>query len=158
MAVLVSPRPAFDSLFGTGECLAEARRVIRLEQVIDGMHVEGADRVLVEGGDEHDRRQRRFFEPLQNAEPVEVGHLHVEEDHLGPKCADTRNGVPAARALGHDLCLAGFLEEPHEPAPRDVLVVNDDDGNHEVVSEEELTVVPTRRSSLVRLRARDCSR
>ncbi len=48
------------------------------------MHLEGAQRVLVEGGDEDHQRHRLDADLGDHSEAVEPGHLDVEEDDVGP--------------------------------------------------------------------------
>jgi CheY-like chemotaxis protein len=82
--------------------LGEAFLAQRLEQVVDGLEVEGADREVLVGGDEDD--QRRGGEPTEQAgqfEAVQAGHVDVEEDDV-----ETPRAV---RAL---------LDGPAQPAQR----------------------------------------
>ena len=75
----------FDHFLGALDGFGDARLVEGLEDVVDGVHVESLDGVIVEGGGEDDLRQALFaFEKLFDyAEAVEAGHLHVEEDEVG---------------------------------------------------------------------------
>jgi hypothetical protein len=61
----------------------EPRPVERLQQVVERMDLEGAQRVLVVGGREDDHRQALRRERADDAEAVHDRNLHVEEDQLG---------------------------------------------------------------------------
>ena len=81
-----SRSPPFDALqllLRAGEGLAEALAVERLEQVVDRVHVERAQRVAVVGGDEDDERHLVGADRVDHVEAVGAGHLHVEEHQVG---------------------------------------------------------------------------
>ena len=72
----------------------------RLEHVVDGVQVEGVDRVLVVGGDEDDRRRgRERRQHLGQLEPGQAGHPDVEEDRvdLAPPAASAAPRWPSRR-------------------------------------------------------------
>ena len=66
----------------------------RFEQIVDRVRVKGAQRVLVVGGDEdhlgHRHRRRRVDQGRENAEAVQLRHLHVEKHQL--------HGIPGPSA------------------------------------------------------------
>ena len=92
---------------GALDGLQHAGFVEGLEQIVDGVDVEGAHRVLVEGRSEDDLRQPVVVldELLEHGEAVEAGHLHVEKDDVGLVLADELDGLDAVCALGHDFDL-----------------------------------------------------
>ena len=122
------------------------------------MDVECTHGVLIEGSHEHHGGKRVGIERLEHAEAVQVGHLDVEEYHLWLEGRDPADSVASARAFGNDGCFAGLLEQAHQAASRNVLVVDDDDGDHVGVSEEEGMGGPASRSRCASARASDCSR
>ena len=61
----------------------DALIVERLQEIIERLNLESPDGVLVERGDEHDRRRPRFVRGRGDCEAVEVGHLDVEKDEIG---------------------------------------------------------------------------
>src|SRR5262245_40320344 len=79
----------------------EAVRGHRLQQVVDRVHLEGLERVLVEGGDEDDR----LLPPdqLEHLEPRELRHLDVEEHEVGLQLRDRLHRLEAVAALPHEL-------------------------------------------------------
>ena len=58
----------------------DALRFRRLQQIVDGAMLEGADRVLVVGGDEHD--VHLSGERFGRLDAIQSGHLDVEEDDV----------------------------------------------------------------------------
>jgi hypothetical protein len=74
-----------DFAFSTLDGFGDAGFVKGLEDVVDGVDVEGLDGVLVKGSGEDDVRNFEFaFDKLlEDAEAIEAGHLHVEEDEVG---------------------------------------------------------------------------
>ena len=80
----------------------DARPRERLQQIVDRLHLEGADRVLVVGGREHDVR-RRPRERLQHLEAVHARHLHVEEDEVGLPLLDHLQRLDAVGRLADHL-------------------------------------------------------
>src|SRR5207248_6832058 len=78
-AVLLLARSAAHAF----ERALEALLVDRLEEVIERLDVERADRVFVVRGDEDDHRHRLDPDLLDDVEAAEAGHLDVEEDEVG---------------------------------------------------------------------------
>ncbi len=110
--------------------LEDAGAVERLEQVIDGVHVEGADRVLVVGGGEDDERQvieaAMVDEVLEDGEAVEARHLDVEEDDVGLVLFDELDGFNAVGAFGEDFDVADGLEQVLQLFAGQLLIVDDE--------------------------------
>src|SRR5207249_9340997 len=73
--VLVAPHTAFGALLGAHKSLAEARRVVWLEQIVGGVHIEGTDGVLGECRDEDDRLDWGCIQLLEAADARESGSL-----------------------------------------------------------------------------------
>ena len=90
------------------------------------MHLERAERVLVESRDEHDHRHALGADRLQHAETVELRHLHVEEDEVRPVGANHLDRRRAIAALGDDLDVSRLSQQPAHPPPRDRLIVRDE--------------------------------
>ena len=116
---------------GALDRLQHAGFVEGLEQVVDGVDVEGAHRVLVEGGGEDDLRQPVLVldELLEHGESVEAGHLHIEKDEVGLVLADELDGLDAVCALGHDFDAAGGVEQILQLFARELLIVDDERGD-----------------------------
>ena len=68
---------------GVTECRPEALGAEGLQQVIERENFERAERVFVVRGDEHDGGHLGGFQRAQQLEPVELGHLHIEEEQIG---------------------------------------------------------------------------
>ena len=96
-----------------------------LEQVIQGVALEGADRVAIVGGDEDHRGHHVRAQRLDHLEAVQLGHLHVEEDHLGAEAPDEPDRRVALAALARHLDLRIVLEGDADAVPRQGLVVDD---------------------------------
>ena len=117
-----------DAGAGLVEGEGDAGAVEGLEQVVDCIHLEGADGVLVEGGGEDDLGEAGggVEELFDDGEAIEAGHLDVEEDDVGGVGADEVDGFDAVGALGEDVDVAGVFEEVEELLAGEGLVVDDD--------------------------------
>ena len=74
-----------------------------LEQVIHGVGVEGAHRVLVVGGDEDDHGRLRGLDQFEHFEAIELGHLHVEKEQVRAGFGDGLDRLETVGAFGHHL-------------------------------------------------------
>ena len=107
------------------DCHLETRRVDWLQQVIDGVHLERLDGVLIERRDENDLRQRLGVEhPPRDFEPGQPGHLDVEEHDVRLQLVDRRQRLDAVAGLTDDLDAADLAEEKPELIARQLFIVN----------------------------------
>ena len=74
--------PRRDSAARAIERLGEPLRAERLEQVVDGVHLERADGVLVVGSGENHRRLVQRIDFSQDIEAVAIGHLDVQKEQI----------------------------------------------------------------------------
>jgi hypothetical protein len=115
-------------LLGPPQRRAEAVVVERLEQVVERVHLEGAQRVLVVGGDEHDDRHRARSDRLHHVEAAHLRHVHVQEHDVGPRARHQLLGLRAGAGPDHgDLRIAGQVELHGLAGQR--LVVDDEDAD-----------------------------
>ena len=112
------------------ERLLEALAPERLEDVVDGAHVERTQSVMVVRGHEHDRGDPVRADALEDAEAVEIRHLDVEEHEVGPELLDRDDGLATVAALPDDLD-AGFVREEGAQALAGEGLVVDDEGPHD---------------------------
>ena len=99
---------ALDSIAGALQGILETLAVERLKQIIQGVHLEGAQGELDVGRHENDGGHGRAVEPFQHAEAVQFRHLHVEKDQIGFLSADRGHCLAAVGALASDFDV-GFL-------------------------------------------------
>ena len=108
--------------------LLEPRRLDRLQQVVDRVHLERLDGVLVERRDEDDvaRRARSATMRRATSNPVRPGHLDVEEDDVGPQPLDERR-APRRRCSAWPTTVdaADLAEQEAQLVARQLLVVDD---------------------------------
>ncbi len=88
----------------TGVRPVEPRLVVRLEEVVDGLHLEGLHGELLEGGHEDHRRHPRQADGVDHLEPVQPRHLHVEKDDVHIEPAQHLDRLRPVRRFAHDLC------------------------------------------------------
>ena len=76
---------------------ASAKRSFRdrLEQIVDGRHLERPDRILVVRGDEDHRRHALCSNSVDDPEAVGPRHLHVEEHQVRLLLADEGDRLPS---------------------------------------------------------------
>ena len=101
----------------------ETLRLHRLEQIIEGVDLEGPDRVPVVRG--HKNRAGRIFKGVEQLEAAAAGHLDVEEQQLGPEFRDGREGGGLVRRLAHELQIRADLDETPQVLAREALVIDD---------------------------------
>ncbi len=82
---------------------AEARAVIGLEQVIDRVRVEGAERVGIVRGRENDGKVSFGAGRLEYLEAVDARDLHVENQQVGTQQLELAQRLQTVRCLAHDL-------------------------------------------------------
>ena len=118
----------FDPPPGALERLLQTTGFDRLQQVIDGVDLEGFDGVLVEGGHKHHGRSLVFVfeEPAGDLEPPKAGHLNVEEYQIGLVSLDGADGFDAVAGLGDDLDAIQLPELIAQLLARQLLVVHHD--------------------------------
>src|ERR1700693_6415916 len=74
--------------FGTLNRLAKALTVERFQQVVEGMHLESLDCVLIVGCYKNDRGHFGASYRLEHFEAAHLGHLHVQEKQVGLQFRD----------------------------------------------------------------------
>ena len=107
--------------------LVEAPLLDGLQQVVDRVHLERLDGVLVVGGDEdHPRRRRRVLEQqVRHFEAGEPRHLDVEKRDVGLDGADDLEGADAVVGLADDGDVLDLTEEEAQFLAGGLLVVGD---------------------------------
>ena len=83
-----------DAALHAGQQLLEARAVDGLQQVIECLDLEGFQGETLVGGYEHHERRHAVADRF---EAVGAGHLHVEENEVGPQALDGFAGFRRAR-------------------------------------------------------------
>ena len=114
----------------------EPRLLERLEQVVEGLDVERLERVALVRGDEDDGRPGLDRQGGRDVEAAGLGHLDVEEHHLGPHPVDRRDRLRALGALADELHVGVLGQEAAEPGARQRLVVHDEGANPGVAHDE----------------------
>ena len=95
----------------------------RLQQVVDGTHLERRHGVAVVGGDEDDVRDMAC--PLQHVEARALRHLHVEEAESGSDLVDQSYRRFRVAGLTRQLEARVRGEQALHPRARRLLVVDD---------------------------------
>jgi hypothetical protein len=116
-----------DPLLGAVQRLPQAGLLDRLQQVIDRVHLEGADRVLVVGGDERDKRHLGFLEHAHDPDAIQFGHLQVQEREIRPLALDRFDRLFAGFRCGDDQHILERTKQRGQKRPRRPLIVRDDD-------------------------------
>ena len=117
-----------DALLRAIQRFAQPRLLDRLQQVVDRVDLEGADRVFVEGGDERDERQRPLFLSIRTTPmPSSSGICRSSSARSGlfPLDAATASLPDAASATIDDI--VERAEQRGQERSRRPLVVGDDD-------------------------------
>src|SRR5688500_1169973 len=115
-----------DAIHGRGEPFA----IERLEQIIDGIHFEGADRELVVRGYEYHDRQALERKRFQHLKAVQLGHLNIEEYSIRHMRFDDSHRFTTRCRFTNDLDIGLHAEQPDDALSRDRLIIDDDDPDH----------------------------
>src|SRR5262249_3312118 len=84
--------------------------VERLQDVVDGVQLEGSDRVSIESGDKNQQRRIVLLELGGHFEAGHSRHLDVEEGYIGCMPEDCLGGTNAVVGLCDDFKVALLLE------------------------------------------------
>jgi hypothetical protein len=98
----------------------------RLEDVIQGVHLERIDGVLIMRGHEHDRWHSIRPHGAHDAESIELRHLDVEEDEVGPQGPDPLHRCDAIATLVDHLHVASVFEQRAQVAACHRFIVDDE--------------------------------
>ena len=104
-----------------------------LHQIIDGIHLEALERVLAVGGNENDRR--RIFQTLQGLgelNAIDLGHAHIEEQHVHGIALHFLNSLAYARGLGKHFDPTDFAQQVTQLGTSRSFVVNDNRVQHSI--------------------------
>ena len=107
--------------------LLEALVVKRLHHIVDGGQFEGLERVPVVRRDEDCRRHLGRTHCADDIQSVHAGHLHVEEDEIGPERADRPHRRRAVRRGPRDLDRRVTGHEVLDTLAAQRLIVDDED-------------------------------
>src|ERR1700752_151489 len=105
-ATLVNSDLFFDSLPRGIESLV----IKRLQQVVEGMHLEGSDGVVIVGCNEDHVRSRLGFERRKNLEAAQLWHLYIQKDKIGLERFDRIHRFTTIGTL-RDYLVVGIIEK-----------------------------------------------
>ena len=105
-----------------------------LQQVVEGLHVKGANRVLVIGGDEHGRRHPIDADGLDHLEAVHARHLQIEKHQVRRRLANVIDGFFAGRRGAGQFDARFRGEQRHQALAGHRLIVGHQDANHHATS------------------------
>ena len=112
---------------GLGERGAQLLGADRLQQIGDGLGVEGLQRVFVErGGEDHRRRLGQRRQVARHLEPVDARHAHVEQHDVGRELVDHVDGLLAIAGFPGDFEFAGLRQHRTQAFARRRLVIDDE--------------------------------
>jgi hypothetical protein len=105
---------------------AEAFRVDGLGEVVERVDFKRVDRVLLERGDKDNDGEIVSGDPFEDAEPVHLRHLDIEEKEIGRMGPNRFDSRQAVRALRHAFHIRFLFQKPAESLARQRFVVDDD--------------------------------
>jgi len=97
-----------------------------LNAPIDRVNLERPFHVRVVRGHEDDFGRIGFAGCRNDTKTVEIGHLDVQEDQVGPEACDSSQRLEPTGALTDDLDLGLSLKENPQTLTREALVVDDE--------------------------------
>jgi hypothetical protein len=112
---------------GAFQGLLKALAIEGLEQIIQGVDLEGAQSILVIRRDENDTGRPVLAHGLQDAEAVQFGHAYIEKQEIGPLLTDGRDGARTVEAFADHLNVGFGLKQRTQALPAQRLVIRDQD-------------------------------
>src|SRR3954470_23741926 len=101
-----------NSPLGAIDCRREPRRFHGLQKIVDRVDLEGFDRMLIVGRDEHEVRvYPGSKKPASDLEAGQAGHLNVEQDEVRRMLVDRAQRVDAIGRLTHELDAVNLSEQ-----------------------------------------------
>jgi hypothetical protein len=100
-----------------------------LEEIVESVHLEGAEGVPIVRGDEHELGhigRSRGGDALYNVEAVDAGHLHVQKDEIRVVLLDRGDGGFAAVRFSDDLHAGLGAQQAQDFATRRGFVIDDE--------------------------------
>ena len=122
---VVAARWRLDQTTDARDSLRESRRRDGLQQVVDRVHLESLDGVLIVGGDEDDGR--RCGAADQRTRHLETGssrHLHVEQNQIRAERLDQFQGLGPVTRLTRHIDAVELLQLEAELVPGRLFVVD----------------------------------
>jgi len=95
------------------------------EQVVDRADFKGLERVLVIGRHEDGLRTLAGRHPLQDLDPAQPRHLHIQKGQVRPQAQDLLDRRGTVRAGTDHLDLGVGLQQRGDAAPRQRLIIDD---------------------------------
>src|SRR5689334_4913233 len=123
-------RPAlFNDLARVRQGLAKSLLIVRLQEIIDGVHFECTNGVSVVSRDEDINRSgaRRRLHIFDDSKTIQIRHLHIEKDDVGMKFVDLLHRTYSVRRLAYDFNVAVFGQITTDTAPADRFIIDDED-------------------------------
>src|SRR3954454_12663296 len=104
----------------------EPRRFDGLQKIVDGVDLEGLDRVLIVRGDEHEVRvDPRAQEPASALEAGQTRHLNIEQHEVRRILVDRAERFDAICGLRDELDAVELSEQEAQLLPGQLLIVDD---------------------------------
>ena len=111
-------------VFRSFQCRIKALASDGLQQIVDGVDIEGAHRVFVVRGHEDDGHfGTNQFEDIESRQ---FGHLHVEKDQIRFVLRDGLHGFDAVGAFGGDFDFRMGLQKLANHVARELFVIDDE--------------------------------
>ena len=112
-----------------------------LEQVIDGVDVERAHRILVESGSKNDLRHAvglfALQQLLEHGKAVQSWHLHVQKHYIRMVSTNKVDRLNAILALGDDLDSSRRIQKVFELLSRKPFIVDDQRSHGHVIGVQD---------------------
>src|SRR5690349_19287618 len=117
----------FEDLVRVSQGLGKSLLIVRLQEVVDGVHFECTNGVSVVSRDEDINRSGagRWLRIFDDAKTIQIGHLHIEKNDVGLKFIDLLHSIYSVRRLAYDFNVAVFGQIATDTAPSDRFVIDD---------------------------------
>ena len=117
---------------GAVDGIAQSLIVDRLQQVVEGIGLEGPQCKLVVSGDEDDFRHIATGQSSQHIEAVHARHLDIQEHEVGRVFTNGRQRLTSITGIPANLDAIDICEAQFESPSRQFLVVDDQRPKHPV--------------------------
>ena len=117
--------PFADSPSESLETLVKSVGIDRLEEVIHRMNIKCFQCVLVVRGHENHGRNRMHSDGAKDFEPVDFGHLDIQEHQIGTQFPDSIDRRESVSTFADDDDILFPVQQPAETFSRERLIVHD---------------------------------
>src|SRR5229473_2880432 len=96
-----------------------------LQQVVQGVHLESTQGILIESGDEYYRWNLLGCQGFEDTEAIDSRHLNIQKDEIWIPLLDEADGLLGISAFADYFHIALGCQKPADPAASQCFIIHD---------------------------------